>query len=70
MERELKKWLNLREAAQHIGMSAGFVRKAVRQRTIPHSRVGTKALRFDREMLDAWMAAGSCGGELTNGRER
>jgi excisionase family DNA binding protein len=55
MERDSKKWLNLREAAQHISMSAGFIRKAVRQRTIPYSRVGSKALRFDREALDAWM---------------
>ena len=64
MKREFKKWLNVRETAQHIGMSVGFVRKAVRNRTIPHSRIGTKALRFDREALDVWLAAQGCGGEV------
>jgi excisionase family DNA binding protein len=62
-ERESKKWLNVREAAAHIGMSVGFVRKAVRSRAILHSRVGTKALRFDCEALDEWLAVNSCGGE-------
>ena len=65
MERESKKWLNVRDAAAHIGMSIGFIRKGVRNRTIPHSRVGTKALRFDREALDNWMGANGDGGELT-----
>jgi len=69
VERESKKWLNVRDAAAHIGMSIGFVRKGVRNRTIPHSRVGTKALRFDREALDNWMAANGDGGALTY-RER
>jgi excisionase family DNA binding protein len=46
-------------------MSIGFIRKGVRNRTIPHSRVGTKALRFDREALDNWMGASGTGGEIT-----
>ena len=64
MEHESKKWLNVREAAAHIGMNVGFIRKAVRNRTIPHSRVGTKSLRFDREASDAWLSANGCGGEV------
>lgn len=59
-----KRWLNIRETAQYIGMSNGFIRKAVRNRTIPHSRVGTKALRFDREALDEWMKVNGDGGAL------
>ena len=30
-----KKWLTISEAARHIGMSVGFLRKAVRLRTVP-----------------------------------
>jgi excisionase family DNA binding protein len=66
MEGESRKWLSVGEAAQHIHMSVGFVRKAVRNRMIPHSRVGTKALRFNREALDEWMKLNGDGGELAS----
>jgi excisionase family DNA binding protein len=59
-----KKWLTIAEAARHIGMSVGFLRKAVRHGTVPHARVGSKALRFDRHALDAWLSANGCGGEI------
>jgi len=59
-----KKWLTIREAATYVGMSVAFFRKAVRQRSVPHARVGTKALRFDRDKLDRWIETNSCGGEV------
>ena len=59
-----KRWLNIKEAAVYTGMSVAFFRKAVRLRSVPHTRVGTKALRFDREALDAWLLASGCGGEI------
>jgi len=40
-------------------MSIGFVRKAVRNKSIPFTRIGTKALRFDRDALDQWLAVQS-----------
>lgn len=64
MERESKKWLNVKGAAAHISMSVGFVRKSVRNGTIPHCRIGSKALRFDRDALDVWLAAQGRGGEF------
>lgn len=54
-----KRWLTIREAATYIGMSAAFLRKAVRLQRVPHTRIGTKALRFDRDALDQWLAAQS-----------
>jgi excisionase family DNA binding protein len=60
-----KKWLNIREAARHIGMSVAFLRKATRNKSVPFCRAGTKALRFDREALDVWLTANGCGGEIT-----
>jgi excisionase family DNA binding protein len=54
-----KKWMTIREAANYIGMSVGFLRKAVRLQRVPHTRIGSKALRFDRDALDQWLAAQS-----------
>jgi excisionase family DNA binding protein len=54
-----KRWMNIREAAKHIGMSVAFLRKATRERKVPYTRIGTKALRFDREALDEWLMAGA-----------
>ena len=59
-----QKWLSIRQAAAHIGMSVAYLRKAVRLRQIPFTRLGNKTLRFDRGSLDSWMAAQSCGGEV------
>lgn len=46
------KWVTITEAARYIGMSVAFIRKAVRLGRIPHTRVGSKCLRFDRAALD------------------
>jgi excisionase family DNA binding protein len=56
-----KKWLTIREAATYIGMSVGFLRKAVRLRRVPYTRIGNKSLRFDRNALDQWLATQSDG---------
>jgi excisionase family DNA binding protein len=64
-----KKWLNIREAAGHIGMSVAFLRKGTRNRSVPFCRVGTKALRFDREALDQWLRANGSGGEISYGKQ-
>jgi excisionase family DNA binding protein len=61
-----KKWLTITEAARHIGMSVGFLRKNIRLRTVPHTRIGSKALRFDRDALDSWLSANGCAGEGAN----
>ena len=61
MERESKKWFNVKEAASYIGMSVGFLRKAVRLHKVPHTRIGSKSLRFDRNALDQWLATQSEG---------
>ena len=59
-----KRWMDIKETASYIRMSKGFLRKAVRNKSIPFTRIGTKSLRFDREALDKWMAANGEGGEL------
>jgi excisionase family DNA binding protein len=57
-------WIGIREAARHTGLSVGFFRKAVRTKRIPFARAGSKALRFRRSDLDAWLQAHSEGGRF------
>ena len=64
-----RRWLNIKEAARHIGMSVAFVRKSVRNKTIPFSRIGTKSLRFDRDALDEWLTANSCRGNDSDSKK-
>ena len=47
-------WWDIKTAASYLGMSVGFIRKAVRLKTIPFARLGAKALRFRRSELDRW----------------
>ena len=49
-------WCNIREAADHLGMSVAFLRKQVRLRRVPFVRIGTKALRFRKADLDSWLS--------------
>jgi excisionase family DNA binding protein len=65
-----RKWLTIRETAEYIGMSTAFLRKAVRRRTVPHTRIGSKTLRFDREALDQWLSASAFGGEVNYPKEK
>jgi excisionase family DNA binding protein len=65
VEENEKRWLTIREAARHIGMSIAFLRKATRNRSVPFCRVGSKALRFDRQALDQWLMAHSSGGKVS-----
>ena len=58
-------WWDIRKAADHLGVSVAFLRKAVRLRKVPFARAGTKALRFRRSDLDQWLEANGCGGEIT-----
>ncbi len=48
---------NITSTAKYLGMSVAFLRKAVRQKRIPFTRIGDKALRFSKKDLDAWVAA-------------
>jgi excisionase family DNA binding protein len=64
------KWLNIRQAADYIGMSVGFLRKGVRLKAVPHTRIGTKALRFNRAALDSWLAANGCVGDVASDHQR
>ena len=46
---------NVHQAAQYLAMSEGFVRKFIRLRKIPFTKVGSKAVRLSKAELDAWL---------------
>jgi len=46
-----KRLLNVREAAQYLGLEVGTVYKKARLRELPSVKVG-RALRFDQQALD------------------
>jgi excisionase family DNA binding protein len=58
-------WWDIRKSARHCDVSVAFLRKAVRLKMVPFSRVGTKLLRFRRSELDKWLESNGTGGEIT-----
>jgi len=57
-------WVSIKEAAQYLAVSVGFLRKCVRQKRVPFARAGSKALRFRRQDLDRWLESNGSGGEV------
>lgn len=49
-------WMTLREAAEYIGQSERWMRRAVSERTLPHYKMRGQ-LRFKRNDLDEYVAA-------------
>ncbi|MDO8996495.1 MAG: helix-turn-helix domain-containing protein [Sediminibacterium sp.] len=51
-----KEHLNLREAAQYLGVSLSYIyKKTSRREGIPFYRLGNKLIYFRRSELDAWL---------------
>lgn len=48
------RWLTVRQAADHLGLSANSVRALIKRKRIPHYRVEGRIL-FDEVELDAWV---------------
>ena len=57
-------WLTTSQVASYLSVSVGTVRNWVSQRYIPFARRG-RVVRFHRERIDKWLAAGSSKGRLT-----
>lgn len=54
-------WLTPKEAATYIGVSLGTVRNWTSAKYIPFSKRG-RVVRYRKELLDEWLARGSCKG--------
>ena len=53
-------WVRVREVAEHLGVSASWVHKAVQTDSIPARRVG-RNVRFRLSEIDAWLERDSHG---------
>jgi excisionase family DNA binding protein len=52
-----KRFLNMNELAEHIGMSKSFLYKRVCNKTIPFIKLGTRTV-FVTEEIDKWVLRG------------
>ena len=52
-----KKFLNMEELAEHVGMSKSFLYKRVCNKTIPFIKLGTRTV-FVRDKIDKWVLRG------------
>lgn len=52
-----KKFLNMNELAEYIGMSKSFIYKRVSKKTIPFRKLGEKSV-FVTEEIDQWVLSG------------
>lgn len=50
-----KELMNMKELSNYLGMSIPYIRKLVRELKIPHYRIGTTDIRFDKNEINAWI---------------
>lgn len=55
MSNDTSHFMNVNEAANFLRVSPGKVRKDLRERSIPHARIGRRIV-FDAERLTKWVA--------------
>lgn len=47
------------ELAEYINVSNQTIYKWVREKTIPHQKLGKKMIRFDKAQIDRWLEKGN-----------
>lgn len=57
MNSEPEKWSNLKEIAEHIGVSRDTVRNWIKKDAIPYYQIG-KQYKFKISEVDAWVESG------------
>jgi hypothetical protein len=54
------RWLNVTQAATHVGLSENAIRALVKRQRVPFHRTENHRLRFSAIELDHWVRTGSC----------
>lgn len=54
--------LGYKQAARYLGLKQGTLRVFVSRKQVPHIRISTRLVVFDRAALDAFLKARSVGG--------
>jgi len=52
------KWLAKKSAAQYLDCTTAYIERLIAQGELPYHRIGRKFIRFSRDDLDAFVAAG------------
>lgn len=47
--------LDVKQAAEYLGVSTPTIYRWVKRNYIPHARLGTYLIRFDTRALDEWI---------------
>ncbi len=50
--------MKVKETAEYIGVSDQTIYAWVRQKIIPHQKLGKRMIRFDRAQIDRWLEKG------------
>jgi len=50
-----RRWLTANDLAEYLGVHVGTIRNWTSLRKIPHSKIGGKLVRYDREAIDRWL---------------
>jgi excisionase family DNA binding protein len=51
-----ERYMNANQTAEYLHVSIASIRRYVRDRVVPYSKVGNRVL-FDREQVDQWIAS-------------
>ena len=57
MDRDIEKWVNLEEIAEHMGLSKDTIRNYIKKQQIPYHKIG-KQHKFKISEIDAWIESG------------
>ena len=57
MDRDIEKWVNLEEIAEHMGLSKDTIRNYIKKQQIPYHKIG-KQYKFKISEIDAWIEGG------------
>jgi DNA binding domain, excisionase family len=57
MDRDIEKWVNLEEIAEHMGLSKDTIRNYIKKQQIPYHKIG-KQYKFKISEIDAWIESG------------
>ena len=57
MEKKKKKWVNLEEIAEHMGLSKDTIRNYIKKQQIPYHKIG-KQYKFKISEIDALIESG------------
>ena len=56
-DQELARLLTYQELAKLLGIKVNTLYTLVSQRRIPHVRIGSRLVRFDRRQIERWLTA-------------